>query len=353
MVDHQIRTAGPNRPLRIIVVQGHRNTSGGDPREAQRTPAIANAITDALNHAGHAAICLQQDDGSDDDWFDGSLDTVGRRVMWYHDRKPVDLMLDIHLEGDGANTPGVFAIVPDGDDLQTITPYSGTDSFASNTRDVALAGAISRQIAAQTGLAIRTRNVIAPGIMSERQTHVGADLGWRLAMFGYTAPARQQMARLVIECGNIVADEAIIFAQGFPARVARGIVLAIAEVDDGSVSDPDDGPRPQPLPFPFPFGTHRDLVESRLARVTVPLLRARRYAETTQPILAEWPRGHRFWVSGWIIGETVEGNPVWWLTGQGKATDRRWRVWSGGTELAGRDVLELPAIETVKKEGAA
>jgi len=349
MPDQQIRTPGPNKPLRIIVVQGHRNTSGGDPREAQRTPAIANAITDALNRAGHAATCLQQDDGSNDDWFDGSLDAVGRRVMWYHARQPVDLMLDIHLEGDSANTPGIFAIVPDGDELQTITPYSGTDSRASNARDVALAGAISRQIAAQTGLAIRTRNVIAPGIMSERQTHVGADLGWRLAMFGYTAPARQQMVRLVIECGNIAADETIIFAQGFPARVARGIVLGIAEVDEGSVNDPIDGP----LPSPSPFGTHRDLKESRLARVTVPLLRARQYADTTQPILAEWPRGHSFWVSGWIIGEMVDGNAVWWLTGRGKPTDRRWRVWSGGTDLAGKDVLDLPVIEKIRKEGAA
>ncbi|MGI8404555.1 MAG: hypothetical protein ACR2OE_07285, partial [Thermomicrobiales bacterium] len=112
MPDQQIRTPGPNKPLRIIVVQVHRNTSGGDPREAQRTPVIANAITDALNRAGHAATCLQQDDGSNDDWFDGSLDAVGRRVMWYHARQPVDLMLDIHLEGDSANTPGIFAIVP-------------------------------------------------------------------------------------------------------------------------------------------------------------------------------------------------------------------------------------------------
>lgn len=85
-------------------------------------------------------------------------------------------------------------------------------------------------------------------------------------------------------------------------------------------------------------------------RVTVPLLRARRYAETTQPIVAEWPRGHRFWVSGWIVGQAVEGNAIWWLTGQGKATDRRWRVWSGGTDLAFKDILDLPVIE---KEGAA
>lgn len=333
---------GPNRPLRVIVVQGHRNSSGGNPQEAARTPAIANAITEALNRAGHEAICLQQDDGLDDNWFAGSLDAVGRRVMWYHAQRPVDLMLDVHLEGDGANTPGIFAIVPDGDDLKTVTAYNGTDSRASNTRDVALAGAMSRHIAAQTNLELRSRNVIAPGIMSEKQTYVGADLGWRLAMFGYTAPARERMVRLVLECGNVEADAEIIFDSQFPSRVARGVVLGIADVD-GSVSiDPDDAV--------LPFGMHRDLRESRLMRVTVPLLRARRYAETTQPIVAEWPRGHRFWVSGWIVGQAVEGNAIWWLTGQGKATDRRWRVWSGGTDLAFKDILDLPVIE---KEGAA
>lgn len=337
------------QPLRVIVVQGHRNTSGGDPREAERTPAIANAITDALRRAGHEAICLQRDDGTADDWFTGNLDAVARRVMWYHQQRPVDLMLDVHLEGDDANTPGVFAIVPDGDGLQTLTPYTGTDSRHSNTLDMALAGAIARQVAASTGLALRTSNVIAPGIMSERQTYVGADLGWRLAMFGYTAPARERMVRLVLECGNIRADSHRIFSDAFPGQVARGVVLGIDEIAGG--------PLPAPVPDPDdtlpPFGTMRDLEDSRTVRVTVPVLRARLYAETSQPILAEWPRGHRFSARGWIIGERIEGNPVWWVTGSGKETDRRWRVWSGGTDLAGRDVLDLPVRTTIASDNGA
>ena len=337
------------RSLRIVVVQGHRNTSGGDPREAQRTPAIANAIVAALQAAGHEAICLQHADGTRDDWFAGSLDAVALAVMALNREKPVDLMLDIHLEGDGGNTPGVFAIVPDGDTLQTLTPYGGGDDWASNTLDRTYARAISRHIARATGMAIRTRTVVEPGVMSERQTHVGADLGWRLAMFGYTAPARETMVRLVIECGNIVADGDRIFAEAFPSQVARGVVNAIADVMAGGAPT-----APDPLPnvaFP-PFGTTRELREPRTVTVTVPMLRARRWAETTQPILAEWPKGHRFSVSGWIVGERVDGNPVWWLTGQGKASDRRWRVWSGGTDCAGTDVLALPVREPGTKEAA-
>ncbi|MGC4107239.1 MAG: N-acetylmuramoyl-L-alanine amidase [Thermomicrobiales bacterium] len=339
------------RSLRIVVVQGHRNTSGGDPREAQRTPAIANAIVAALHAAGHEAICVQHADGTRDDWFAGTLDAVARAVMAHHREKPVDLMLDIHLEGDGANTPGVFAIVPDGDALQTLTAYTGTDNWASNTLDRAYAAAIARHIARETGMPVRTRNVVEPGVMSERQTHVGADLGWRLAMFGYTAPAHDTMARLVIECGNIVSDAARIFSEVFPVQVARGVVAGIAEVAGRKGTAPTT---PDPLPvvsFP-PFGTTRDLREPRSVMVVVPMLRARQWADTTQPILAEWPKGHRFFVRGWIVGEAVAGNPVWWLTGQGRPNDRRWRVWSGGTDCAGTDVLALPVQEPGVKEAA-
>jgi hypothetical protein len=88
----------------------------------------------------------------------------------------------------------------------------------------------------------------------------------------------------------------------------------------------------------------RTLRTPRTVTVTAQILRARRWAETTQPILAEWPHGYRFAVRGWVIGAAVEGNPVWWLTGQGKTSDRQWRVWSGGTDCSGADVLALPVL---------
>ena len=310
-------------------MQGHRNTGGGDPREAARTPAVANAIVAALNAAGHRATCLQNDDGRADDWFAGSLDAVGREILARHRRQPIDVMLDVHFEGDGANTRGVFAIVPDGDALETLTPYAGSDALAANTLDHAMARAIARAVAARTGLPLRTRGVVEPGVMSERQTHVGADLGWRLAMFGYTAPARERMVRLVLECGNIVSDAAIIGRADFPERVAQGVVEGIAR---GHVADA--------LGFP-PFGTTKELAQPRMTTVTADALHARQWAETSQPVRGVWRTGLRFWVRGWVIGETVEGNPVWWVTGKGNKTDLRWRVWTGGTDLAGAEVLAL------------
>jgi hypothetical protein len=323
-------------PLRIVVVQGHRNTSGGNPDEAKRTPAIANAITSALQQAGHDAICLQQADGTADNWFAGPLDAVARRVVTLHRQQPLDVMLDIHLEGDPANTPGVFAIIPDGDDLQTLTPYAGTDAAASNNRDHAFALAIANGISRETGLMLRTRNVIAPGVMSEKQTHVGADLGWRLAMFAYTAPIRDRMVRLVLECGNIVADRHIIDRGDFPQRVAHGVVAGIALATGQKATTP-----PVPVRFP-PFGTSRDLESPRQVTITASMLRARAWAETDQPIRAEFAAGSILPARGWVIGEAVAGNPVWWIVGNAESNDRGWRIWSGGTDLAGAAIPTLP-----------
>lgn len=326
------------RKLRVLVVQGHRNTSGGDAREMARTPKVANAIVDALDRAGHEAICLQNHDGRAGDWFPGSLDAVGREVMAIHGRVPVDVMIDVHFEGDPARTPGVFAIVPDGDGLRTVTPYAGSDAMATNPLDVAVARAITRAISLRTGISLRQRGVVEPGVMSERGTHVGADLGWRLAMFGYTAPARERMVRLILECGNIEADAAIIDRADFAEGVARGVVDGLHAVF-GAVAVPAR----DAAPFP-PFATIGTLREPRLATVTVDALNVRQWAELDQPIRAVWIRGRQFWVRGWVIGTNVEGNPVWWITGRGAKSDVLWRVWSGGTDLAGRDVLALPVV---------
>lgn len=326
----------PFRSLRVLVVQGHRNTSGGDPREMAKTPEVARAIVAALNGAGHRAQCLQ--DASD--WFPGSLDGVAREVMARHRRQPVDLMLDVHFEGDAGNTRGVFAIVPDGDGLRTITPYTGSDALASNPLDQALAREIARAIAKTTGLPLRTSNVVEPGVMSERQTHVGADLGWRLAMFGYTAPARDRMVRLVLECGNIRGDASVIEQPGFAQRLASGVVQGISRVY--SLSQTYESTPGESWP---PFGTTGLLSEPRMMTVTVDALNARQWAETDQPIRGVWKTGRKFWVRGWIIGESVDGNPVWWMTGKGHKSDLLWRVWTGGTDISGADALRLPTVD--------
>lgn len=326
-------------PLHIMVVQGHRNTSGGNPREMAKTPGVSRAIVDALIAAGHRAECLQPESN----WFPGSLDAVAREIMTRHRHDPIDVMLDVHFEGDAGNTRGVFAIVPDGDGLRTMTPYTGSDAIHTNPLDHSVAREISHAIARHTGVPLRRTNVVEPGVMSERRTYVGADLGWRLAMFGYTAPARDRMVRLVLECGNIIGDAAIIDGPAFSAQVGAGVVEGIARAY-GLTSEPVALPIVGGPSWP-PFGTMAELASPRLVTVMADSLNARAWAETSQPIRGVWKTGRKFWVRGWVIGEAVNGNPVWWITGKGLKSDLKWRVWSGGTDLAGMGVL---ALETAK-----
>lgn len=322
------------RKLRILLVQGHRNTSGGNPAEVAITPFAARAIQRALISAGHTADMLQ----NPNDWFAGSLDAVGREIMRRHATSPYDLMLDVHFEGDANNTRGVFAIVPDGDGLRTVTPYQGTDAIASNPLDVRYAEAIAASVAESTGLPLRRSGVVKPGVMSERQTGVGGQ-GSRLAMFGYTVGARHRMVRLVLELGNIRSDAAVINAPGFYDRAARGVVAGIERV----LSSSNVARLPQPV-LP-PFGTITHLTDPVLVTVNVNALNARKWAETDQPVMRVLNRHVSFWARGWIVGEQVEGNSVWWIMGRGAKTDLQWRVWSGGTDHSVAQIIALPTKE--------
>lgn len=318
------------RKLRILLVQGHRNTSGGNPAEVSITPLAARAMERALRAAGHTVDMLQ----NDNNWFAGSLDAVGREVVRRHTANAYDLMLDIHFEGDSANTRGVFAIVPDGDGLRTLSAYTGTDSIASNPLDMRYAEEIAKAVSESTGLPLRRNGVVRAGVMSERQTGVGGQ-GYRLAMFGYTAVARDRLVRLVLELGNIRSDASVINAPGFYDRAASGVVAGIERaLAHGNVVH---------LPtrtFP-PFGTIMPLAKPVLVHVNVQALNVRKWAETNQPIMRLLHRGDSFWARGWIVGEHVDGNPVWWIMGKGAQTDLQWRVWSGGTNHTIEQILAL------------
>ena len=322
--------------LRILLVQGHRNTSGGNPAERAITPHAAHAIQRALIAAGHTADMLQ----GDNDWFAGSLDAIAREVVRRHDANPYDLMLDVHFEGDANNTRGVFAIVPDGDGLRTFSPVTGTDSWESNTLDRRYAEAIAHGIATTTGLRLRG-GLRLPGVMSEKQTGVGGQ-GWRLAMFGYTARVRHNLVRLVLELGNIRGDAGIIQAPGFYDRAAAGVVAGIEAVLSGSTVADIFETNSLALP---PFGTITHLAKTVEVKVDVESLNARKWAETDQQIMRVLHRGNSFYARSWIVGESVAGNPIWWVMGKGNATDLRWRVWSGGTDMTIEEILALETRE--------
>ncbi|MCO5216166.1 MAG: hypothetical protein M9950_08435 [Thermomicrobiales bacterium] len=90
------------------------------------------------------------------------------------------------------------------------------------------------------------------------------------------------------------------------------------------------------------FGHITDLAAPILVNVTVDALNARKWAETDQPVMRVLRRGNSFYARGWVVGESVAGNPLWWVMGKGSSTDLLWRVWSGGTNYSVNDVLALP-----------
>src|SRR5699024_5713045 len=98
---------------------------------------------------------------------------------------------------------------------------------------------------------------------------------------------RARMVRLILECGNIEADAAIIDRPDFADQLADGVVAGLNEVF-GAAPEPD----PEPT-FP-PFRTVGTLREPRMVMVSVDALNARQWGELDQPVRAVWRRGRRF-----------------------------------------------------------
>lgn len=62
-------------------------------------------------------------------------------------------------------------------------------------------------------------------------------------------------------------------------------------------------------------------------------LNARQWGDLDAPVFETWPRNRRFYASGYVYGDAVDGERRWYIT----AGPRAWRMWSGGTDRAGLD----------------
>lgn len=228
---------------KIIISYGHRNLTGGNPVERERTDDIGDAIRDRLRAAGHQVWVVQEHDGDANPTMTlQPLDAVGRVAVALDRRHgPVNLFLSVHLEGGGPNVgPGAFAIVPDDPTRRS------ADTWANNPLDVAFARKVSRAVAESTGVGLRATT--EPGVMSERATGVGGQ-DFRLSEFRETVPMRAHAARIILECGNLSRQQAAIMASGFPAKVAAGVVKAV-NAQWGAADKPAPAPAPKPAPDP-------------------------------------------------------------------------------------------------------
>lgn len=152
--------------------------------------------------------------------------------------------MSMHYEGGPAR--GFFGLFPDA--------HSGADIGANNPLDKTLIRNIANAVA-KTGMPKRTVGVVEPGLMSEKQTGVGAQ-GYRLGEFVGTIGFRDRVARVILEAGNYgtVADRNMIWDTAWQDAYARAIVDGL-EATFGKLpgsSEPAPAPAPAPVPAPKP-----------------------------------------------------------------------------------------------------
>jgi hypothetical protein len=278
----------------VLLVMGHRNTDGGDPREAQRTPGIVDAAARELRRAGHTVHILQEEDNSDQDpnFTHADLGVVATRCTQLIRQHGIDVMIDAHFQGSGNPTSGCFCIFPDGNHLSPQPPVD--DSKAANQLDVSFASKLAEEVSRQTG--IRRLPISEPGFtggMSERQTGV-ASQGFRLGMFHLTVPVRERCVRVVMEHGDILADGSLIDSPGFNDRVAVAYVRAINQFWPVVPASEEF----------FAFDTPQEFTAHAGAL-------GRKHASTASETLRQYDAGESIRCSGYYESQEVAGDRRW------------------------------------------
>lgn len=227
---------------RYILSMGHRNTDrGGAAGEFDWTPIMTRVLADEIRAAGGVAYIIQEEDGDNDPNF-----SVGRglqnaaRLCVDLDRAVggVDAYISMHYEGGPAG--GFFGIYPDA--------RSGLDAGTNNPLDKRLIRSIANHVA-KTGMPKRVAGCVEPGLMSERQTGVGAQ-GYRLGEFVGTLGFRDRVARVILEAGNrgTPADYNRISNPTWRTAYAKAIVAGLEETFGAFTGDKTPAPAPKPTP---------------------------------------------------------------------------------------------------------
>lgn len=210
---------------RYILSAGHRNTDrGGASGEIEWTYPSCKALKQAIEARGGQAVIIQEEDGDDDPSFfrNGGLQSAAKKCVGLADMNgPFNAYISSHYNG-GAS-PGFHAIFPDGKD---------GDSKDDNPKDVKLCRAIRDRVKATNTVAMLSWTADSPGVMSERETGVGAR-GFRLGEFVGSRGFRDTTVRVVIEAGSIdVARERVFINDRDWVRnvYAEAIVDALEDV---------------------------------------------------------------------------------------------------------------------------
>lgn len=227
---------------RYILSAGHRNTNGGGAyREIDWTYPSVVAIRNEIVKRGGQAWIVQEEDGDGDPTFyrNGGLQQAASRCVELAKKfGPFDAYISSHYD----SSPGFHAIFPD-------SPSGGTDIKANNPLDVRLCRAMRDRVKATKTVPMKSWTADSPGVMSERETGVGAK-GYRLGEFYGTLGFRLTTARVIIEASG--TGDPYIWKEGWVTGVyAPAIVDALEDVF-GVFREAQPEPQPEPNPEPDP-----------------------------------------------------------------------------------------------------
>lgn len=215
-----------NRPLRIAIGAGHRNSSGGNQFETSMTALATKAVVDLCRASdGFEIRSYTPNDGLG--WFNGPLDAAAAQVrQWAAAGWVADILHELHFEGLGnTSVRGAFVIYPDSAGLV------GRNAGNIDIDVQAAAGKMAQIIAESYGGV--TRYGIPGRGMSERETGVGID-GWRLGVFGAWAEPVfiENSFQFITEAATYTNPEdlALMKAPDFPQKHAAGILGAYMHI---------------------------------------------------------------------------------------------------------------------------
>ena len=201
--------------IRVALSAGHHNETGGNQVEKDLVGPITQALAQQLRQRGADVRVITPGDGLGH--FDGELGAVAQTVVdWAAEGWVAQIFLEVHAEDNGRGDAGrgCFTIFPDFD--------GDSDQVVRKTLGPALAQAISQA----TGIPVR-----GTGVLSERKTHVYADLGARLGIFNVTKSLRAKCRRMIVEVGaySSPTDLRIMRGRNFAAKTGTAMAKVIAE----------------------------------------------------------------------------------------------------------------------------
>ena len=327
-----------NRPLRIALGAGHRNTSGGNEFETALNGQVVNHLVRlARESAGFEVRCYTPNDGLG--MYPGPLDAAAAQVRSWRDQGwAADILHEVHFQGIGTSSlRGAFVIYPDSAGLRGRNP-------GNVDLDVkAEAGAMAKILADGYG-GVCWYSACSRG-MSERETGVGIQ-GYRLGVFGAWAdePFISNAFQMITEGGTFTnsTDLALMKQPDFPAKHARSILEMYAYLAKKRANwtypykiGSAPGPVPQPTNLapdglPYPSGLDSRILENAFGVFVGPAPGNPqfRYAfNATGPISKFWyARGKTSGKFPAIKNSFVDGNRWYLFYSDGSV---QWRADSG------------------------